>query len=57
MMKCPRCESNASLVSEYYDFEEKIFYRDSFCPFCKSAVIEKFHENGRYQSEWIDFNV
>lgn len=56
-MKCPRCESNASLVSEYYDFEEKIFYRDSFCPFCKSAVIEKFHENGRYQSEWIDFNV
>lgn len=56
-MNCPRCESNTSLVSEYYNFDENILYRDSFCVSCKSAMIEKFHENGRYQNEWIDFNV
>lgn len=56
-MKCPRCDSGTSLVSEYYNFEEKILYRDSFCPNCKSAVIEQFYESGTYRSEWIDFNV
>jgi len=56
-MKCPRCEASASVVSEYYNFEENILYRDSFCPMCRSAVIEKFYDNGKYQNEWIDFNV
>lgn len=56
-MNCPRCDNNIITVSEYYDFNEKLFFRDMYCSFCKSGIFEKFHENGKYTSEWIDFNV
>lgn len=56
-MNCPRCESRCSVISEHYDFNDNILIRDSFCSFCKSGITEKFHENGKYSSEWIDFNV
>jgi hypothetical protein len=56
-MNCPRCDARMTLVSEYYDFEESLFFRDLYCSICKSGIFEKFQENGRYSSEWIDFNV
>jgi hypothetical protein len=56
-MICPRCSDSLTTVSEYYDFDEKLFFRDMYCSSCKSGIFEKFHENGKYSSEWIDFNV
>jgi len=56
-LKCSRCNSELQIVSEYYDFEDLIFIRDYICGFCNSAFVEKFHDNGKYVSDWIDFNA
>lgn len=56
-MNCPRCEGKCSVISEYYNFEINTLTRDMFCSNCKSGITENFYENGKYSSEWIDFNV
>lgn len=55
-MKCSRCYSVTEVVSEYYDFEEKMLVRDTLCIMCNSVLIEKFYENSRYVSDWIDLS-
>lgn len=56
-MTCPRCNNSLAEVSEYYNFEQKIMNRDLYCSFCKAGLTETFYENGKYSSEWIDFNA
>jgi hypothetical protein len=53
-MTCSRCNSSTQVVSEYYDFEDKVLVRDNLCVNCNSVLIEKFYENSRYVSDWID---
>jgi hypothetical protein len=56
-MSCPRCDATTQIVSEYYNFNEKSFVRDTICVNCNSATVEKFYEDSTYRSEWIDLNV
>jgi RNase P subunit RPR2 len=56
-MKCPRCLYKTEVVSEYYDYNIQVLVRDTYCSNCKSVLIEKFYENKRYNSDWIDLNV
>lgn len=55
-MYCPRCQCKLSSLVEYFDFEQHFLERDYYCSTCKSAVTEKFHEDGSYESDWLDFN-
>jgi hypothetical protein len=56
-MTCSRCNYILTVVSEYYDFDDNIYFRDMYCIKCTSGLTEKFYENGKYSSEWIDFSV
>lgn len=56
-MRCSRCNKQTEVVSEYYDFVAMSLIRDTYCTNCKSVLIEKFYEDNRYISEWIDLNV
>lgn len=57
-MKCPRCDCNLQIITEYITESDKyIITRDYYCYKCKSAVVEDFDDCGLFSSEWIDFNV
>ena len=56
-MKCHRCNSKTEVLSEYYDFNLRVLVRDTYCSNCKSVLLEKFYEDKRYISDWIDINV
>lgn len=56
-MKCDRCNHITEVVSEYYDFDEKVLIRDILCTKCNSVLVEKFYSNSRYVSDWMDLNV